>query len=1029
MQPISLCRATTVALLTVFLLQASAAAQTVSDVTVPADGGDLTLRLWIPDGVTTLRGMMIWVHGNYGDDRWVANASGGDQALQLLAKRHAFGLIGVHFASNFASYNGDIRDVWPMETGINLLADTSSHLELKTAPLVIAGMSGGSGYAMNFANYRPERTIAFAHNKGGSYQQLSDWYGLDGAFQVPGLVCYGSNDIDPANPMSENDRAVRIKNTFRKDRAQGALWALLPDWDLGHDDRGYGRWFGALYLDRMIERRLPAAWIPGTAPTLIPVDPQAGWFGDNGLVWSPVTGGAVPRDVTPSRPVTITPVATSTASNAERGHLSWLPDEELARAWQAIATRPWTATIASPRTSGSLNNAHLVISPAGTSRNLTLTTAVTLTATTWFDGLTSVAGTNFQDTYGFHPLFAEVTAAGVTGPSDLTILGVTRGANQMPQLVTQPTTTTVRPDTAHPVSLSASATDPDGSLLRLLTYTWSVVSGPGPATFGATNGTNLGNSLLASLPASGTWVLRLTVTDAEGGSVSSTVTVEVRSPVNAAPLVTIPTPTVAPYLPLTTTLAATISDDDLPLGQAVGSNWSQVSGPASAIFGSVTDPHTTVTFADPGTYVLRLTATDTLLVGTADVTIEVPPAINRAPTVSAGPDQVLGHSGTATLAGTVTDDGLPGSGMTTTWRVVSGTGVAFVDVHDPTTAATFSDAGTVVLALDADDGLLTTSDTMTLRINGAPTVSLPTNLDVTLPASAQASGIVQDDHLPTASVGLAWTQISGPGTLIFSRPNLAITSITAPLAGIYVVRLTANDGLLATSADMTLTVAAANRAPVVSVGPALRLPAPGPLALPGQVSDDGLPAGGQLTSTWTQLSGPANVAFAARTDPATIATFPVPGTYVLSLSANDSNRSTTASLTIRVNAPPTILATTHRQGQVGVALTLDGTVTDSDSPAGLPLTSTWTTISGPGTVTFAQANNPDTTATFDQVGTYVLRLTADDGQQAAQLDITVEMLGPEASPVTDGTPAGCGSGGATAVILLLALGRRRRQHH
>ena len=52
---------------------------------------------------------------------------------------------------------------------------------------------------------------------------------------------------------------------------------------------------------------------------------------------------------------------------------------------------------------------------------------------------------------------------------------------------------------------------------------------------------------------------------------------------------------------------------------------------------------------------------------------------------------------------------------------------------------------------------------------------------------------------------------------------------------------------------------------------------------------------------------------------------------------------------------------------------LDGTVSDDDL---LAVTTTWSQISGPGTVTFADANAVDTTASFSSAGTYVLRLTA-----------------------------------------------------
>jgi hypothetical protein len=61
----------------------------------------------------------------------------------------------------------------------------------------------------------------------------------------------------------------------------------------------------------------------------------------------------------------------------------------------------------------------------------------------------------------------------------------------------------------------------------------------------------------------------------------------------------------------------------------------------------------------------------------------------------------------------------------------------------------------------------------------------------------------------------------------------------------------------------------------------------------------------------------------------------------------------------------------------GVA-NLDGTVTDDGLPG--PVTTTWTVVGGPGTVTFGDPSDIDTTATFSKVGTYSLLLTATDGQ-------------------------------------------------
>lgn len=105
------------------------------------------------------------------------------------------------------------------------------------------------------------------------------------------------------------------------------------------------------------------------------------------------------------------------------------------------------------------------------------------------------------------------------------------------------------------------------------------------------------------------------------------------------------------------------------------------------------------------------------------------------------------------------------------------------------------------------------------------------------------------------------------------------------------------------------------------------------------------------------------------------------------------------------NQPPTVGAGADLTVTLPGTATLDGTVTDDGRPAG-SLTSTWSTVSGPGSVTFASASAVDTTASFPAAGTYVLRLTASDGSLAASDDMQVV--------VQDGS--GGGTPGGDAVI-------------
>lgn len=74
--------------------------------------------------------------------------------------------------------------------------------------------------------------------------------------------------------------------------------------------------------------------------------------------------------------------------------------------------------------------------------------------------------------------------------------------------------------------------------------------------------------------------------------------------------------------------------------------------------------------------------------------------------------------------------------------------------------------------------------------------------------------------------------------------------------------------------------------------------------------------------------------------------------------------------------------------------TLSGSVADDGVPlAPGTVTSTWTKVSGPGSVTFANAGSATTTATFSVSGVYVLRLTARDALLNATDDVVINVGG------------------------------------
>ncbi len=88
------------------------------------------------------------------------------------------------------------------------------------------------------------------------------------------------------------------------------------------------------------------------------------------------------------------------------------------------------------------------------------------------------------------------------------------------------------------------------------------------------------------------------------------------------------------------------------------------------------------------------------------------------------------------------------------------------------------------------------------------------------------------------------------------------------------------------------------------------------------------------------------------------------------------------------NQPPTVDAGPDQTLSSNTTVQLDGTVTDDDLPS---VITTWSIVSGPGTVTFGDTNAVDTTANFSGPGVYVLRLSANDGQFISTNDITISI--------------------------------------
>ncbi|HET9528736.1 MAG TPA: LamG-like jellyroll fold domain-containing protein, partial [Blastocatellia bacterium] len=191
--------------------------------------------------------------------------------------------------------------------------------------------------------------------------------------------------------------------------------------------------------------------------------------------------------------------------------------------------------------------------------------------------------------------------------------------------------------------------------------------------------------------------------------------------------------------------------------------------------------------------------------------------------------------------------------------------------------------------------------------NQFPAVFAGQDQTVWLPGAASLSGMINDDGLPDCGALMAtWSQVSGPGTVTFSNPNSEATAASFSQPGTYVLRLTAVDSQLSNFDEVTITVNPpdpGNQPPSVNTGPDQAITLPSGASLNATVTDDGNPAGG-LSVSWITVSGPGAVIFGNASAPATTAIFSVEGSYVLRLTASDSQLSSFDEVTITVNPDP-----------------------------------------------------------------------------------------------------------------------------
>lgn len=273
--------------------------------------------LWVPDGVKTLRGVIVHQHGcGDGAERGGVTASR-DLHWQALAKKWDCALLGSSYRAK-----GQSCRLWcdsrkgADQAFLRALADfakQSGHPELTRVPWCLWGHSGGAFWASLMQVKYPDRIVAIWLRSGTAfgYWQKGDIPKPEipaAAYGIPVVCNPGAKERDHKRFHVAWDGALAM---FKAYRAKGAPIAFVPDPKTAHEC-GESRYCAIPFFDACLALRLPK---PGAAKTgLRPVDQQRGYL-------VPLLG---------------TQAVDAARFNGNAKTASWLPaDRRLKQAWTA----------------------------------------------------------------------------------------------------------------------------------------------------------------------------------------------------------------------------------------------------------------------------------------------------------------------------------------------------------------------------------------------------------------------------------------------------------------------------------------------------------------------------------------------------------------------------------------------------------------------------------------------------------------------------------------------------------------------
>ena len=248
------------------------------------------------------------------------------------------------------------------------------------------------------------------------------------------------------------------------------------------------------------------------------------------------------------------------------------------------------------------------------------------------------------------------------------------------------------------------------------------------------------------------------------------------------------------------------------------------------------------------------------------------------------------------------------------------------------------------------------------------------------------------------SLTYQWTIISKPlGSLSsLAGSDTATPTLNADTLGIYSFSLVVNDGVATSLPDtVDVNVTDGTFPPIANAGlDQLNAETNTVVNLDGSASYD--PTSKGLTFSWNMNVQPvgSNIFLTSISETESF-TPTVDGTYEIELKVNNGTYISSDIVIIKSKTTvPIANAGDNQNVLVNTSVTLDGS--SSSDPSSLPLTYTWSVVSGPSSVTLSDINAIKPTFTPDAVGEYEISLIVNNGSKNSVADtvlITANPLG------------------------------------